>query len=67
MAEKCACRRPTKFVIKVILNVYMHLLVSSSYRIILMNGHELFKEALFGLMLPDFSERRINVAQIGIF
>jgi len=43
----------------------MHLLASSSYHISLMNGHGLFKEALFGAMLPDFSDRRNNVAQIG--
>ena len=59
MAEKYACRRLTKFVIKIILNVCMHLLVSSSHHISLMNGHGLFKEALFGVTLPDFSDRRM--------
>jgi len=37
----------------------MHLLVSSSHHISLMNGHGLFKEALFGVTLPDFSDRRM--------
>ena len=65
VAEKCTCRRITKFIIKIILNVCVHLLVSSSYQSSLMNGHGLFKESLFAVMLPDFSDTRINVAQIG--
>jgi len=45
VAETCTCRRLTIFITKykILLNDYMHMLVSSPYRISLMHGHGLFK------------------------
>ena len=45
VVETCIYRRLTIFIIKykILLNDYIHLLVSSLYRISLMHGHGLFK------------------------
>jgi hypothetical protein len=49
MAETCTGRRLTLFTMKckILLNVYMHLLVSSSHRISLMHENGLFKISVF--------------------